>query len=67
MSHSKRPAFSEALLRRLIRAAKAEGWTEIRLYLPGGEVVLRQGSSPAAEISDRAIEAELAAFDRGEL
>jgi hypothetical protein len=66
MTRRKTPSFTEAQIRKLIRAARAEGWKEVRLVTPLGEVVLRDGA-PAKTTTSTDIDDELARFDRGEL
>ena len=58
-------AFTEANIRKLIRAARAEGGNEGRLRTPAGEVTRSSGLPAPAAAPD--IDDELARFDRGEL
>lgn len=66
MSRRANPSFTEAQVRKLLRAARAEGWNEVRLATPAGEVTLSSGAPAAARVAPD-IDAELEAFDRGEL
>lgn len=58
--------FTQAELQRLIRAARAEGWQEVRIATAAGEVVLRSGT-PAPVDAGQANDFDWGAFDRGEL